>query len=207
MPPKPLQNWLPSCERLVTNSSVQPNFLYSSANHSSSGLASTLSRSTPVSLSWNENASSCAGLRLTTCSSPVAELRSTWRMMSRFSHTMSVSTAPISRQHNVSRTPNTYLPVSWLISSKNLDSNFFSWTNLTLARHSALSSMACAKPFSPPYETSTMLSTTCLSRMSKSSDSDSTVLKSAEPARMSPATLGLSLVINICVHASAVLRT
>jgi hypothetical protein len=33
---------------------------------------------------------------------------------SKFSHTMSVSTAPISKHVNVSRTPNTYLPESRL---------------------------------------------------------------------------------------------
>lgn len=40
--------------------------------------------------------------------------------MSRFSQTMSVSTAPISRHASVSFTPLVCLLVSWLISSKNL---------------------------------------------------------------------------------------
>ena len=39
---------------------------------------------------------------------------------SRFSHTMSVSTAPMSKHCSVSSTPKQYLPVSWLISSKYL---------------------------------------------------------------------------------------
>ena len=41
-------------------------------------------------------------------------------LTSRFSHTMRVSTAPISKHCRVSPTPKTNLPVSWLISSKNL---------------------------------------------------------------------------------------
>ena len=99
-------------------------------------------------------------------------------LTSRFSQTMRVSTAPISRHCSVSATPNTYFPVSWLISSKNLraaggcqvtrapqwspdagkqhcgwahfEMRRFSCTNFTFARVSALSSMAWLKPFSPP---------------------------------------------------------
>jgi hypothetical protein len=44
------------------------------------------------------------------------------------------------------------LPVSWLISSKNLLISRFSCTNLTLLSMSAASSMAWLKPFSPPGE-------------------------------------------------------
>ncbi len=74
-----------------------------------------------------------------------------YRFTSRLSHTISVSTAPISRQASVSATPKTNLPVSCEISSKNLEIRRFSWTNLTLASASAESSMAWLKPFSPPF--------------------------------------------------------
>ena len=47
-------------------------------------------------------------------------------------------------------TPNTILPVSWLISSKKRLISFFSCTNLTLASVSPASSIAWLKPFSPP---------------------------------------------------------
>ena len=43
---------------------------------------------------------------------------STYRVMSKFSHTINVSTAPISNPFNVSSTPKQYLPVSCEISSK-----------------------------------------------------------------------------------------
>ena len=55
---------------------------------------------------------------------------------------MRVSTAPISRHDSVSATPDTYLPVSWLISSKNLPMSRFSCTNFTFAKVSLDSSMA-----------------------------------------------------------------
>lgn len=51
---------------------------------------------------------------------PDEGLVNTYRCTSRFSHTIRVSTAPISRQASVSFTPNTNLPVSWLIWSKKL---------------------------------------------------------------------------------------
>uniref|UniRef100_A0A2P2L101 Uncharacterized protein n=1 Tax=Rhizophora mucronata TaxID=61149 RepID=A0A2P2L101_RHIMU len=82
--------------------------------------------------------------------SPVALFFSTHRLMSRFSHTIRVSTAPASRACNVSSTPKTYLPVSWLISSKYFPIKRFSWINFTFDRISADSSMAWLKPFSPP---------------------------------------------------------
>ena len=44
-------------------------------------------------------------------------------MISRFSHTMRISTAPISKALRVSSTPKQYFPVSWLISSKYLPVN------------------------------------------------------------------------------------
>ena len=64
-------------------------------------------------------------------------------MVSRFSQTMSVSTAPMSSPLRVSSIPNTNFPVSSAISSKNFWMSFFSWTNLTLASESAARSMAC----------------------------------------------------------------
>lgn len=75
---------------------------------------------------------------------------SVYRFTSRLSHTISVSTAPISRHARVSATPKTNLPVSCEISSKNLEMRRFSWTNLTFARAPAESSIAWLKPFSPP---------------------------------------------------------
>ena len=45
---------------------------------------------------------------------------STYLVTSRFSHTIRVSTAPISNDFSVSFTPKQYLPVSWDISSKYL---------------------------------------------------------------------------------------
>ena len=81
---------------------------------------------------------------------PVTVFISVYRFTSSDSHTMSVSTAPISKHASVSATPKTNLPVSCEISSKNLEIRRFSWTNLTLARASAESSMAWLKPFSPP---------------------------------------------------------
>ena len=45
---------------------------------------------------------------------------------------------------------------------QNLQINFFSWINLTFCRSSATSSIAWLKPFSPPYETSTVRSTFAL---------------------------------------------
>jgi hypothetical protein len=68
---------------------------------------------------------------------------------SRFSQTMSVSTAPISRPLRVSSIPKTNLPVSRAISSKNFWIRRFSWTNLTLLSESAASSIAWLNPFSP----------------------------------------------------------
>ena len=159
-------------------------------------------------------------------------------LTSMFSHTMSVSTAPMSRHISVSATPKQYLPVSCEISSKYLLTSFFSWMNLTLDRHSADSSIACSqryhtplrreahsgtvrtaavdelraagedsltwlKPFSPPYETSTVLRTMAANLPSNRSDMPRTFLKSADPARMIPDTLGESFVMNICVASSA----
>jgi hypothetical protein len=68
-------------------------------------------------------------------------------LTSMFSHTMSVSTAPMSRHISVSATPKQYLPVSCEISSKYLLTSFFSWMNLTLDRHSADSSIACSQRY------------------------------------------------------------
>ena len=107
----------------------------------------------------------------------------------------------------VSFTPKHTLPVSCEISSKYPLISFFSWMNLTLPSVSAASSIAWLKPFSPPYDTSTILITFCCNRRSNMSDRLSSVLKSAEPARMSPATLHLSLVMNIRTASSATLRT
>ena len=45
---------------------------------------------------------------------------------------------------------------------QNLQINFFSWINLTFCRSSATSSIAWLKPFSPPYETSTVRRTFAL---------------------------------------------
>lgn len=57
----------------------------------------------------------------------------TYRWISSASQTISNSTAPISRARKVSWMPNTYFPVSWATSSKNLVISFFSWINLTFA--------------------------------------------------------------------------
>ncbi len=56
----------------------------------------------------------------------VVGLSSSYLSQSSASHTMSVSTAPMSRHMSVSLTPNTYLPLSWEISSKNLPMRRFS---------------------------------------------------------------------------------
>ena len=84
--------------------------------------------------------------------------------------------------------------MSWLISSKYLPISFSSWMNLTLPSVSEDSSMAWLKPFSPPYDTSTTLMTLAWRRLSNISEAFRSFLKSAEPARMIPATLTLSLV-------------
>ena len=78
-------------------------------------------RCTPVSLSTKWEVSfSCSSVRYLIIVSLVAVFISTWRLISRFSHTMSVSTAPMSRHCSVSSTPKQNFPVSWLISSKYL---------------------------------------------------------------------------------------
>ena len=50
--------------------------------------------------------------------SPPAAFRSVFRVVSRFSHTIKVSTAPMSNALRVSTIPKQYLPVSRAISSK-----------------------------------------------------------------------------------------
>ncbi|KAJ6319694.1 hypothetical protein OIU78_015166 [Salix suchowensis] len=122
--------------------------------------------------------------------SPVALFFSVYLLISRFSHTIRISTAPISRAFNVSSTPKTYFPVSWLISSKYFPIKRFSCINFTFDRISADSSIAWLKPFSPPYETSTTFNILACNRGSNISDWLSSVLKSAEPASISPETLG-----------------
>jgi hypothetical protein len=64
-------------------------------------------------------------------------------------------------------------------------------------------SLTWLKPFSPPYETSTVLRTMAANLPSNRSDMPRTFLKSADPARMIPDTLGESFVMNICVASSA----
>lgn len=63
------------------------------------------------------------------------------------------------------------------------------------------------QPCTSPYETSTVARMTACSRPSNRSLCPSSVLKSALPASTSPATLGRSLVMNICTASSATLRT
>ena len=109
--------------------------------------------------------------------------------------------APGQRQHTC-RAAGTHLAMS-----------FFSWMNFTFARMSVDNSMAWLNPFSPPYDTSQMLTMTACNLRARrrlrtglrllpgrsasathlpSSKSDwlSSVLKSADPARIMPATLG-----------------
>ena len=103
--------------------------------------------------------------------------------------------------------PKQNLPVSCEISSKYLEISFFSCTNLTFESVSAESSIAWLKPFSPPYDTSTVLMTFAVRRWSKQSAWKRSFLKSAEPARMMPATLTLSLVMKSCFAISATFVT
>mmetsp|Transcript_4798 Transcript_4798/g.16016 ORF Transcript_4798/g.16016 Transcript_4798/m.16016 type:complete len:241 (+) Transcript_4798:672-1394(+) len=208
MPPKPCTNCEPSSDRSVTNSRLHPKLLYSFASHSSMLPLSIDSNSAPVSWSlkffWSF---SCSGVRCTMCVSPVVALESTCLLTSMFSQIISVSTAPISRHISVSLTPKQYLPLSCAISSKNFPISFFSLTNLTLPRVSALSSIACENPFSPPYETSTIIRIIGVNRMSKRSLCMSWFLKSALPAITSPLTFGLSCVMKCAVVSSAIFRT
>ena len=85
--------------------------------------------------------------------------------------------------------------------------SFFSLTNLTFPSVSAESSMAWENPFSPPYDTSTIIRMMGVSRMSNRSLCMSWFLKSADPAMTSPLTFGRSFVMKCCVVSSAILRT
>lgn len=73
---------------------------------------------------------------------PPAAFLKTYRVTSKFSHTINVSTAPISNPFKLSSIPNTNRPVSSAISSKYFWMSFFSWTNLTFDKESAARSMA-----------------------------------------------------------------
>lgn len=73
---------------------------------------------------------------------PPAAFRKVFLIVSSASHTISVSTAPMSDALSVSLIPKQYLPVSSAISSKYFWMSRFSWTNLTFASESAASSMA-----------------------------------------------------------------
>ena len=103
--------------------------------------------------------------------------------------------------------PKQNLPVSCEISSKYLEISFFSCTNLTFESVSAESSIAWLKPFSPPYDTSTVFMILATRRWSKMSEPARSFLKSAEPARISPVTFTLSAEMNIWADTSATLRT
>src|SRR6267154_4093146 len=80
IPPNPLTNCAPSCERFVTNSRFAPNSLYFSANHSSRGCGSwACSISRPVDLSTNFSRSfSCSLLTCVMISSRWGISRSSW---------------------------------------------------------------------------------------------------------------------------------
>ena len=107
----------------------------------------------------------------------------------------------------MSSIPKQNLPVSCEISSKYLEISFFSCTNLTFESVSAESSIAWLKPFSPPYDTSTVFMILATRRWSKMSEPARSFLKSAEPARTIPVTFTLSAEMNIWADTSATLRT
>ena len=115
MPPKPWQNWFPSCDLSEMNSSTHPNFLYSLANHSLKATFSVVS-SWLFSASWKCFGSfCCSGVRIFTSVAPVTVLRSSQRSCGQSSQTPTVSTAPISKQFKVPLMPKQNLPVSCAI--------------------------------------------------------------------------------------------
>merc|ERR1719343_1786570 len=88
-----------------------------------------------------------SGVTKRTSSEPVWGFLICKRLTSKFSQTMRVDTAPISKPVIVSLIPKQNLPVSCATSSKKLVISFFSWMNLTFLSVSEDNSIAWLKPF------------------------------------------------------------